>query len=102
MHEKHPSIFCHERPLIINYHVLVGQHEMSGSKLQCAIFYFDFSDFVYFPLNQSLGIVSLIQSINGTNHVRIFKESKRSLKNQNKILHIVVSIRTFQQHWSNS
>ena len=33
----------------INYHVLVGQYEMSGSKLQCAIFYFDFSDFVYFP-----------------------------------------------------
>jgi len=49
VHEKHSSIFFHEWPLIINYHVLVGQYEMSGSKLLCAVFYFDFSDFVYFP-----------------------------------------------------
>jgi len=34
MNEKHPSIFlCHERPLIINYHVLVGQYEISGSQI---------------------------------------------------------------------
>jgi hypothetical protein len=33
----------------INYHVVVGQYELSGSKLLCAIFDFDFSAFVYFP-----------------------------------------------------
>ena len=59
-------LVCHERPLIINYHVLIGQYEISGSQLIGAVSF----QSLFVLLEILIWFVSLINGLDQTNYTK--------------------------------
>ena len=53
MKNIHPDRFCHERPFITRYHVLVSQYEISGSQLMGKILNINFQSLKHIPHQQT-------------------------------------------------